>query len=60
MKKIATRSLKTFALRHLPRSSTLKDILLSEPDELSPAEFLARIDLWLRLLEREVSNAPDF
>ena len=53
-KRVDVRRLKDFALR-LPRSAVLRDLLLTEDDELGVHDFLAKMDLWLRLLNRESS-----
>ena len=45
--------LKRFALRKLPQGSALREVLLTEGDSLSPLEFLSKLDIWLKLLERE-------
>ena len=42
--------LKTFAAESLPAGSPLREILLSDKDHLSVSEFLAKIGVWLRLL----------
>ena len=42
--------LKTFAGESLPAGSPLREVLLSEKDNLSVGEFLAKIGVWLRLL----------
>jgi hypothetical protein len=54
LKTVDVRGLKDFALR-LPRSAVLRDLLLTEDDELGVHDFLAKMDLWLRLLNRESS-----
>jgi hypothetical protein len=41
-------ALKRLALEELPRSP-LRDDILSQPDQLSPEEFLASARVWLRL-----------
>lgn len=48
--KVNTRRIKEFAIRKLPDGSTLKELLLSEKDEVDVEEFLAKVDLWLKLL----------
>jgi hypothetical protein len=53
-KTVDVRRLKDFALR-LPRGSVLRDLLLTEDDELGVHDFLAKMDLWLKLLNRESS-----
>jgi len=50
---VTTSSLKRFALRRLPQGSALREVLLMEVDSLSPLEFLSKLDIWLKLLERE-------
>jgi hypothetical protein len=46
--KVSLSSLKRLALEELPRGP-LRDDILSQPDELSPREFLASARMWLRL-----------
>jgi len=53
--KINIRKLKNFAFDDLPKDWPLREILLSEDDELDVSTFLARLPLWLnliRILER--------
>jgi len=50
---VTTVPLKRFARRRLPQSSALREVLLAEGDSLSPVEFLSKLDIWLKLLERE-------
>jgi len=40
--------LKRFAFEELPRGS-LRDDILSQPEELAPEDFLASARMWLRL-----------
>jgi len=49
-KKLNIQGLKRFALDKLPRDSPLRELLLSERDELDKSEFLAKMDVWLKLL----------
>jgi len=49
---IDLRGLKKFALEKLPRSH-LRDLLLGENDGLSAQEFLAKLDVWIKLLGKE-------
>jgi len=51
---IKTREAKIFAEKNL--TGVLRDILLSEKDELTPEEFLAKAEIWLRLLHKEGSR----
>jgi hypothetical protein len=44
--------LKKFACG-LSHQSALRTVLLSERDELSPSEFLAKLEVWLALLRHE-------
>ncbi|MGA2199904.1 MAG: hypothetical protein ABSG45_08200 [Nitrososphaerales archaeon] len=41
-------SLKRFALEKLP-AGPLRDDILSQPDEITPAEYLANCRVWQRL-----------
>ena len=52
---ILMRKLKDFAFEKLPKGSALRDILLAEDDELDDEVFLAKTDVWLKLLKREFS-----
>lgn len=52
--KVSIKDLKTFALT-LPKGSHLRDLILSEDDELGVDEFLSKMDDWLRLLRMEFS-----
>jgi hypothetical protein len=44
---------KDFAARSLPEASILRGLLLEERDELDREEFLAKMDLWLKLLKMD-------
>ena len=46
---------KEFAMR-LPISSTLREIILSEPDSMPSTEFVSKSGIWLKLFERENRN----
>ena len=48
--KINIRPIKDFAYTYVPRDYVLRDILLDERDELGAQEFVAKIDIWLKLL----------
>ncbi len=45
--------LKQFAFDTLPKTSPLRDILLSESDQISNNDFIAKMDLWLKLFSSE-------
>ena len=45
--------LRSFALKNLPPTSPLRDVLLNEREELTSQEFLAKLDIWLLLLRKE-------
>lgn len=51
--KINIRTLKEFAISNLQRGSPLRDVILSEKDEVGVEEFLAKLGIWLRLLRME-------
>ena len=52
--KVNIERLKTFAL-DLPKGSMLRDLLLTEDDEMDVDEFIAKMDVWLKLVSREPS-----
>jgi len=54
---IRIRKLKEFAFNHLPKDSMLRDIILSEEDEISVSTFLARLPIWLKLLKIETRRS---
>jgi hypothetical protein len=41
--------LKDFAFSELPRSWILREIILSERDELDVSEFVAKAEVWLKI-----------
>jgi len=45
--------LKEFALSEIPHDWVLHDLLLSEKTLLSKWEFIAKVDLWLKLARRK-------
>jgi hypothetical protein len=50
---INIRPLKQFAYEELSKSSHLRNILLSEKEILTVSEFLAKMDVWLKVLHSE-------
>lgn len=48
---IDIKKLKLWARNEL--SGSLREVILLERDELTPAEFLAKVEVWLRLLVKE-------
>ena len=53
--KVKMGRLKDFAVDSLPEWSTLKKVLLSEKDEMDVKEFVAKMEIWLKLLRMEFS-----
>jgi len=53
---IDIRSLKGFASERLHTSSQLRNVLLSERDQLKVNDFLAKMDIWITLLNLETAN----
>jgi len=47
--KINMKKLKEFAYQRLPRNNPLREVIISEDDELDPNVFLARLSVWLKL-----------
>lgn len=52
-RKINMKGLHRFAKEKLPKESILREIILMEKAELTPQQFLDRLEIWLRLLNRE-------
>ncbi len=50
---IDIRRLKRFAVENLPGNSRLRAVLLSARDQLPAVDFLAKMDVWMRLLNIE-------
>ena len=50
-RKISLTGLKRLALHDLPPDSPVRDDILSQPDDVSPDEFLSDCAVWLRLLK---------
>jgi hypothetical protein len=49
-------NIKQWARANLPVKSQLRGIMLLEEDVLGAEEFLAKMDLWLKLFERDWNN----
>jgi len=52
-KQLDIHGLKHWAKENLPRTSQIRKILLLERDYLAVEEFLAKMDLWLKLIDLE-------
>ena len=50
---VSIKSLKKWAKEELPEGSTLREILLAEKDSLEGKEFLAKVEVWLKLVKME-------
>jgi len=48
--------LKGFATESLPGNSRLRDVLLSEKDQIKAKDFLAKMDVWMGLLNIEKAD----
>ena len=49
---IDLKGLKQFALNRLPKENPLRDILLTEQDQLDTRDFLVKSEIWLKLAGR--------
>jgi hypothetical protein len=56
-RKVNLSDLKRFALEKLPEGS-LRDDILSQPDEITPEEYLANCRMWLRLVR--LGGKPEY
>jgi len=50
-RRINIRRLKDFVFTELSRSWILREIILSERDELDASEFVAKAEIWLKLVK---------
>jgi len=53
LKQLDIHGLKLWAKENLPRTSQIRSILLLERDYLAVEEFIAKMDLWLKLIDLE-------
>jgi hypothetical protein len=52
------RNLKEFATKELPIDSTLREVLLKQPDEVGVDVFLARLPIFLQLASMKTALDP--
>ena len=52
-KRIDLSRLKAFVLEKLPPDSTLREVILTEADALTPQEFTIKAEMWLKLPRRD-------
>lgn len=52
------RRLKQWANTNLRRHPKLREIILLDQDQLTPEEYLTKLDIWLKLFQIE-KHAPD-
>lgn len=55
-KRIDLGRLKAFVLEKLPPDSTLREVILTEADSLTPEEFIVNVKMWQKLLKKESSE----
>jgi len=48
--------LKEFAIRRLPPGSTARELILAENQSIPAGDFLVKIDVWMRLVRRELDQ----
>jgi len=53
MAKINIQRLKDFAFSEIPKDWPLREILITESEEVDVSTFLARLPVWLKLLRME-------
>ena len=53
LKRLDIHGLKHWVKENLPRTSQIRSILLLERDYLAVEEFIAKMDLWLKLIDLE-------
>lgn len=53
--KVNIQRLKDFAFTEIPRDWVLREIILSEHDELDVIEFIAKAEIWIKLAQGRIS-----
>jgi thermostable 8-oxoguanine DNA glycosylase len=56
MKFVDFRRLKSHVYERLPTNSVLRELILSEKDYMEIEEFLIKLDIYLKLMRRELDN----
>jgi len=56
MKLVDLRKLKTFAHEKLSQWPMLRELILTEPDKVEAPEFLGKVPVWLKLLQKGVDK----
>lgn len=56
MKIVNLQRLKSHAYERLPINSVLRELILSENDYMEAEEFLIKLDIYLKLMRRELDN----
>lgn len=56
LQRVNLRGLKEYVSTNLPKKSLLRELILSEKEDLDAKEFVIKIDMWLKLLRRESSE----
>jgi hypothetical protein len=51
---VSTKGIKDFVSKHLPRQHPLREVILLEKDTLTPEEVLAKMEVWMVLLDHRV------
>lgn len=50
---VSTKGIKDFVSKHLPVQHPLRQVILLEKDKLTPEEVVAKMEIWLVLLNNE-------
>ena len=56
--KMRLKNLKDFVMKRLPSNSSLRTLILSEPDELPKEEIAIKVRIWFILLRKELAQQP--
>lgn len=56
MQTVDLRPLKSFAIKNLPNYSVTRYVIISDDDFVNAAEFVARVKIWLSLLQIDFKN----
>lgn len=54
--RLRLKSLKEFVKKTLPPKSTVRELILSEPDDMTTEAFTAKVSIWMTLLKKELAQ----
>lgn len=53
---VKLKTIKEFVIKKLPSTSMVRQLILTEPDEIPKEEYIVKFKLWAALLNKELSQ----